>query len=156
MNATRTSPASATQEPYLHCPLCSFEFLRSAEDCHHGCPLSKFCNLITCPNCRYEFPPNAGMLSWWSRLFKKKEKCQARDSESVFNLLELKPGEAGEVVEVVGEKSSRRNTLAVYGLIPGSQFTLLQKQPTYVLRIGETELALEADIAHDILVKRAG
>ena len=141
-------------EPYLHCPLCSFEFLRSSEDCHHGCPLSKYCKLITCPSCKYEFPPHEGMLSWWSRLFKKKAICLTKHAENVFNLTELNPGEAGEVVEVSAEKASRRNTLAVYGLIPGSQFSLLQKQPTYVLRIGETELALEVDIAHDILVKR--
>jgi len=143
------------KEPYLRCPLCSFEFLRSAEDCHHGCPLSKYCNLITCPSCRYEFPPSAGMLSWWQRLFKSKEtKCLTKQPENVLNLTELNAGETGQVVEVSPEKPSRRNTLAVYGLIPGSQFTLLQKKPTYVLRIGETELALEVEIAHDILVKR--
>ena len=151
---------SDNKEAFLHCPLCSFEFLRSAEDCHHGCPLSKYCKLITCPSCKYEFPPHEGMLSWWDRLVKKKARCLAKlrqsgsDPENVFNLTELNPGETGEVVEVSAEKASRRNTLAVYGLIPGSQFSLLQKQPTFVIRIGETELALEVEIAHDILVKR--
>ena len=94
------------------------------------------------------------MLSWWQRLFKSKNKCLTKQPENVLNLTELNAGETGEVVEVSPEKPSRRNTLAVYGLIPGSQFTLLQKKPTYVLRIGETELAIEVEIAHDILVKR--
>lgn len=142
------------KEPYLRCPLCSFEFLRSVEDCHHGCPLSKYCNLITCPSCRYEFPPNAGMLSWWQRLFKPKAQCLTKQQDNVFNLTELNPGEKGEVVEIAAEKGSRRNTLAVYGLIPGSQFSLLQKKPSFVIRIGETELALDVEIAHDILVRR--
>jgi Fe2+ transport system protein FeoA len=31
---------------------------------------------------------------------------------------------------------------------------LHQKQPTYVIRIGETELALDSDLAKDIFVKK--
>ena len=54
------------------------------------------------------------------------------------------------------EHASRRNSLAVYGLVPGSRVVLQQKRPAYVVRVGETELALEAEIARDILVKRNG
>jgi Fe2+ transport system protein FeoA len=42
----------------------------------------------------------------------------------------------------------------VYGLVPGSLLVLQQKRPAFVVRVGETELAIEADIAREILVKR--
>jgi len=45
--------------------------------------------------------------------------------------------------------------LAVYGMTAGARVTLQQKQPSFVVRVGETELALEADIARQILVRRA-
>jgi DtxR family Mn-dependent transcriptional regulator len=52
------------------------------------------------------------------------------------------------------EHPHRRNSLAVYGLVPGSRVVLQQKRPAYVVRVGETELALEAAIACEILVRR--
>ena len=45
-------------------------------------------------------------------------------------------------------------SLPVFGLVPGSEITLLQRAPTYVVQVGETQLALEADIASGIFVER--
>jgi len=42
----------------------------------------------------------------------------------------------------------------VYGMTPGARLALQQKRPAYVMRVGETELALEGDIARQILVRR--
>jgi DtxR family Mn-dependent transcriptional regulator len=69
-------------------------------------------------------------------------------------LSELKEGEPAELVCLSCEHAGRRNTLAVYGLVPGSLLVLQQKRPAFVVRVGETELAIEADIAREILVKR--
>jgi Fe2+ transport system protein FeoA len=41
----------------------------------------------------------------------------------------------------------------VYGLGPDAEITLVQHQPACVIRIGETELAIDSDIARDILVQ---
>jgi Fe2+ transport system protein FeoA len=41
----------------------------------------------------------------------------------------------------------------VFGLGPDAEITLVQRQPACVIRIGETELALDPDIARDILVQ---
>jgi Fe2+ transport system protein FeoA len=38
-------------------------------------------------------------------------------------------------------------------MIPGSEMTLLQRHPSYVVRIGETELGLDEEIAREIFVK---
>ena len=62
------------------------------------------------------------------------------------------PGEQG-LRELAGTVA-RRNALAVYGLVPGCHLVLQQKSPSFVIRVGETELALEGSIAREIFVKR--
>lgn len=137
---------------YLHCPLCGFEFVKQQTPCHQGCPLNKLCNLICCPSCHYEFPPETRLRAWWRRL----SGCNApaKPSGDLFSLPELSEGEHAELVRLTCEKASRRNTLAVYGLVPGSRLVLQQKRPSFVVRVGETELALEAEIAGELVVKR--
>jgi DtxR family Mn-dependent transcriptional regulator len=67
---------------------------------------------------------------------------------------ELESGRKASVLCLGGGSTSRRNSLAVFGLVPGAELTVLQQQPTCVIRIGETELALDADIARGIMVER--
>jgi DtxR family Mn-dependent transcriptional regulator len=68
---------------------------------------------------------------------------------------ELGEGERCELICLNGAPVSRRNALAVYGLLPGCQLVLQQKRPSFVIRIGETELAIEASIAREIFVRRS-
>ncbi|HVM60970.1 MAG TPA: FeoA family protein [Verrucomicrobiae bacterium] len=136
----------------LHCPLCGFEFERADTPCNHGCPLGRFCKLVCCPNCRYEFPRAPQGISWIHKLVHYGRK-PAADRE-LLGLHELEEGEHSELVCLNCSQASRRNSLAVYGLTPGSHLILLQKRPTYVVRIGETELAIESSIASDIVVRR--
>ena len=143
---------SAPRDDYIHCPLCGFEFAKADTPCARGCPLSKSCNLISCPNCCYEFPPEPRVVSWWKRLRSRPE--LPKPPRDLFSLPELEEGEHAELVSLTSEKVSRRNTLAIYGLVPGSQLVLQQKRPSFIVRIGETELALEADIAREIVVRR--
>ena len=137
----------------LKCPLCGFEFEKQNAVCHHGCPLGRFCKLIKCPGCQYEFPEPSRPLSWLARwLHPAAPPLRA----GTLDLTQLDAGETVEFVGIAGPNESRRHTLSVYGLVPGALFTLQQKRPAYVVRIGETELALESDIAREILVKRVG
>ena len=137
---------------YLHCPLCGFEFIKQQSACERGCPLGKYCRLVCCPNCHYEFPPELRVVSWWRRLFAPSA-CP-KPPRDLFSLSELNEGDHAELVRLTSEKVSRRNTLAVYGLVPGSRLVLQQKRPSFVIRVGETELALEADIAGELVVRR--
>jgi Fe2+ transport system protein FeoA len=134
----------------LHCPLCGFEFEKTNTVCTHGCPLGKFCKLIKCPNCQYEFPEPSRPLRWLAKWFHPAPKRAGS--------LDLTQIEAGETVEFAGMApgaEGRGRMLAVYGMTPGAKVTLQQKRPAFVLRVGETELALEGDIARQILVRRA-
>ena len=138
---------------YLHCPLCGFEFEKHDTACAHGCPLGRFCKLVRCPNCQYEFPERPESIGLLQRLFHRPQTAPAyRDA---VPLSELNDGESSELVCLSCTQTSRRNALAVFGLVPGSHVILQQKRPSFVVRVGETELALDRDIAREILVKRS-
>ena len=40
------------------------------------------------------------------------------------------------------------------GLIPGTMLKLHQRQPSFILFMGETQLAIDRDIASEIYVKK--
>lgn len=135
----------------MKCPLCGFEFEKANTTCTHGCPLGKFCKLIRCPSCQYEFPEPSQPLSWLARLLHP----SAAPAKGALNLTQV---DAGAVIEFVGMApgaEGRGRSLAVYGVTMGARLTLQQKRPAYVIRVGETELALEAEIARQILVQPA-
>jgi Fe2+ transport system protein FeoA len=141
-------------ERVLTCPLCAFEFKRVDTICRHGCPLSSICNLVRCPSCAYEFPETPPQRSWFARLVRPNDDGRPEASCETVSVEKLAAGETAHVVCVAGQPDDRRNTLAVFGVTPGSEITLIQHRPSCVLRVGETELALDTDIAQRILVMR--
>ncbi len=140
----------------LTCPLCGFEFERGDTLCHHGCPLATHCNLARCPACEYEFPerlPSLGWMDWIGRLFRRGARPAAGGDAAPATVQSLAGGERAEIVCLAGN-AERRNSLAVFGVVPGSEITLIQKQPSYVVQVGETLLALEGAVAGSIVVRR--
>ena len=67
-------------------------------------------------------------------------------------LSQLKPGQIAQVVDIKSDNKGRLIKLAGFGLTPGSFVKLQQRYPAYVLRIGETLLSLDNDVAQDIHV----
>ena len=137
---------------YFHCPLCGFEFEKRDTPCTKGCPLGRFCNLICCPNCRYEFSDQSRTVRWLHRWLHPAPPALAQHDS--IPLPELGEGEHSELVCLNCAQTPHRNALAVYGLVPGCRVILQQKQPTFVIRVGETELALGTEVACQIFVKR--
>jgi Fe2+ transport system protein FeoA len=123
---------------YLTCPMCGFEFERTDTLCAHGCPLGALCHLVRCPACEYEFPETPPTVSFLQRLFRRSLPV---------------PGQRATVVCLGSSVTERHRALTVFGLGPDAEITLVQRQPACVIRIGETELALDPDIARDILVQ---
>jgi len=66
----------------------------------------------------------------------------------------MPPGQDGRVVHVVPRDGQRLMRLSALGLVPGAHVHLQQKRPAVVVRVGETTLALEPDVAAEIYVKR--
>jgi Fe2+ transport system protein FeoA len=139
----------------LTCPLCGFEFERTDALCHHGCPLASACHLARCPVCEYEFPEKQPTgVSWLRRLFARPDEVPPLPEEGVLTVRDLQGGESAEVVCLGGDSPSRRNNLAVFGLVPGSRIEVIQRYPSFVIGVGETVLALESAVARDIVVRR--
>lgn len=151
MSPSTPTPADA----WLVCPLCGFEFQKSDALCEHGCPMATMCSLSRCPSCGYEFPAPAKSVSWFRRLFRNRAERAVNRSPAMRTLRNLAPGERAEVAAVVNE-SAGRNTLATFGLIPGAAVTVVQHLPSCVVRVGETEIALDPEIAEQILLRPAG
>ncbi len=80
------------------------------------------------------------------------DKRKAREPVAV-PLLHLKPGASGRVLTILTNNPRRRSTLTSYGLSPGSIATLVQKKPTVIVKVEETEIALDREVAGDIWVK---
>lgn len=137
---------------YVICPLCGFEFERVDTLCVHGCPMATHCNLIRCPSCAYEFPEKPKAIGWLGRLLRRREPEEEQCGQ-YRTIAEMAAGESSEVVSL-GLQSTRRSTLSTFGLVPGAEVTVVQQRPACVVRIGETELALDREIAREILVLR--
>jgi len=66
----------------------------------------------------------------------------------------LPSGSRARVVIVGPELRDRADRLASLGLSPGNEIHLLQKRPAFVIAAGETEVALDAEVARQIFVQR--
>jgi ferrous iron transport protein A len=67
-------------------------------------------------------------------------------------LSSLRPGQHGLVVRIAGTSPERVVRLSSLGVMPGVRVTLVQTTPAVVLRVAETSIALDRDVADDILV----
>ena len=72
----------------------------------------------------------------------------------VIPLEELGFGEEGRIVFIAPKSHQRLDRLSSLGIVPGSVIRMHQKNPSYVLQIGETTLALDRDIVKNIYVKK--
>jgi Fe2+ transport system protein FeoA len=136
---------------YVICPFCALEFEAADSLCEHGCPLRTSCGLLRCPGCDYEFPRAARSVTWLGRLLRREPAVDA--CHRFQSVSDLDSGQSATVVSL-GGGTHRRNALAVFGLVPESEITLIQSRPACVVRIGQTELALDPEIAREILVRR--
>lgn len=72
----------------------------------------------------------------------------------VIPLEELGLGDKGRIVFISSKSHPRLDRLSTLGIVPGSVIKMHQKNPSFVIQIGETTLALDKDIVKDIYVKR--
>ncbi|MDP2912556.1 MAG: metal-dependent transcriptional regulator [Candidatus Omnitrophota bacterium] len=72
----------------------------------------------------------------------------------VIPLSKLSAGESGRIVYVLTHKHPQLHKLMSLGIIPGVRIAVHQTFPSIVIKVEETEVALEHDIAKEIYVKR--
>lgn len=61
----------------------------------------------------------------------------------IISLATCRPGETMRIVELKTTEDKTLQKLAVFGIIPGNEITLLQSRPAYVLQIEYTQLAID-------------
>ncbi|HAA32578.1 MAG TPA: ferrous iron transport protein A [Cyanobacteria bacterium UBA8553] len=67
----------------------------------------------------------------------------------------LNPGERGIVTKFQSKDETIINKLIAMGIIPGVFITLEQRFPSFVIKAGQTRLALDKGIARAIYVRLA-
>ncbi len=82
-----------------------------------------------------------------------KEAKQVVD-EVLVSLDRLEAGEVGRVAYVRPKTHSRLHSLLSFGISPGASIRVHQKVPAYVVKLDQTELAIEKDVVKDIYVWR--
>lgn len=73
--------------------------------------------------------------------------------ESV-SLIHVRKGQKVRVVRLLPVDESQLRKLTVFGILPGVEIEILQKYPIHVLQVGHTQIALDDDIAKNILVTK--
>lgn len=119
---------------------CSFEHSLSATVADNICTL-----LGHPPSCPHGLPIPRGNCC---------KKTKAELKPLVVPLTELKARESARIIFIIPATFTRIEKLGSMGLVPGSIVTLEQKKPAYVLKLGETTIALDPDIVKDIYVRR--
>lgn len=120
-------------------PACEFEHLLSEE------VTNRICTLLGHPReCPHGMPIPMG-------------ECCEREKRTIEPVIEpLKKAPVGEKLKVAyinTKNHSRLHKLLSYDIGPGSIIELHQKEPVYVIKTGETDIALEEEVIKDIFVK---
>jgi DtxR family Mn-dependent transcriptional regulator len=96
------------------------------------------------PTCPHGRPIPRGTCC--ARLTKKLEPL-------VTSLANFDVGKTARIVFMAPKSHERLDRLSSLGVIPGKTIRLHQKHPSFVIQIGETELALDTEIVREIYVR---
>ncbi len=74
----------------------------------------------------------------------------------VYPLSEMKAGQGGRImyIHTHGESSIRK--LMAMGVLPGFDVSLIQRYPSFVFKVGQTQIAVDEEIANEIFVLVSG
>jgi Fe2+ transport system protein FeoA len=86
------------------------------------------------------------------RLHRRRWGARHRHHAGNMTLAEVMPGEEALVLACEMEPELRQS-LHAYGLLPGRRVRVISQRPTTMLQIEQTELAIENQIAREILVR---
>ncbi|MBI4831641.1 MAG: metal-dependent transcriptional regulator [Candidatus Lindowbacteria bacterium] len=71
---------------------------------------------------------------------------------AVLSLDQLQSGESGRVLYVETTNHARLDKLTTFGMLPGTVIRVHQRQPSLVVLVGETQLAIDREIAQNVHV----
>jgi DtxR family Mn-dependent transcriptional regulator len=71
----------------------------------------------------------------------------------VFPLSELVVGQKGKIAYIHSQEPQKLQKLMGMGVMPGMNVALITRFPSYVFQLGQTQIAVDKDIAQDIYVR---
>jgi DtxR family Mn-dependent transcriptional regulator len=71
----------------------------------------------------------------------------------VFPLSELVVGQKGKIAYIHSQEPQKLQKLMGMGVMPGMNVTLIARFPSYVFQLGQTQIAVDKDIAQDIYIR---
>lgn len=77
-------------------------------------------------------------------------------SPAVASLSDLRPGQKGHVAYLHTTDPKRAQMLISMGVVPGAVITLLAGFPSYLFQLGETQFAVDREVAGEIHVRVEG
>ena len=72
----------------------------------------------------------------------------------VVPLSTLKPSQKAKILYILAGKDAQLHKLMSLGIVPGNIINMHQTYPSFIIQSGETQIALEEEIAANIFVKR--
>jgi len=76
-----------------------------------------------------------------------------KHSENILALSKLKTGEKGHIDYLQAKDDKQMHKLISLGALPGVPIKLLQKFPSYVFKIGQSQFAVDKELAGAIFVR---
>ncbi|MFO7982240.1 MAG: metal-dependent transcriptional regulator [Desulfuromonadales bacterium] len=120
---------------------CEFEHLL-----HKGVD-TKICTLLNHPaTCPHGMPIPPGDCC---------EKAKMTGDIGVVPMTELKSGEEGEIAYLSTIDGRKMQKLMSMGVLPGNRITLRRTFPSYIFRVGNSEFAVDVELAREIFVRRS-
>ena len=74
----------------------------------------------------------------------------------VSSLADLRPGQRGVIAYLHSQRRDLVQRLLALGAVPGTPLQLLQQTPSYVVQLGNTQIALDRETAADVYVRLVG
>lgn len=68
-------------------------------------------------------------------------------------LTKMRKGEGGHIVYILTENHPKLQKLLAMGVLPGQRIEIIQTRPSYVFQIGQTQVAVDGEIAGNIFVR---
>jgi len=75
------------------------------------------------------------------------------DGPIVAGLADLNPGQGGRIAYIQSRQSREIQKLMAIGILPGTPIHLIQRYPSYVFQVGNTQYAVDKNIANEIYVR---
>ena len=68
-------------------------------------------------------------------------------------LADLSPGQVGRIAYIQSRQSEEIQKLMAIGILPGTPIGLIRRYPSYVFEVGNTQYAVDKNIANEIYVR---